>query len=101
MFAITKLHFALTKTTAISTCFSAASLEHQNSGEIDKVAALYWLHFRSGRGILIELGIVQCGYPLRKNDASLRAIAQNSHEILAGEVVGIHKIKIAAKYYRP
>ena len=75
-------------------CISAASPKHE---KIDNVAALYWLHFRSRKGILIDLGIVQCSYPLRKDDASLRAIAHNTHEILARELVSIYKVKLPAR----
>ena len=90
-------HFSLTKITAICLCLSAAPPKTTKFAKIDEVAALYWLHPRNGRGILTNLGIGTCGYPLAKNDASLRAIAQNLLEILAVELVIIYEVKISAK----
>ena len=90
-------HYSLTKITVICMRLSAAPPQTTIFAKIDEVAALYWLHPRNGRGILTNLGIVRCDYPLAKNDASLRAIAQNLREILARELVIIYEVKISAK----
>ena len=37
----------------------------------------------------------KCSYPMEKKDISLRAIAQIPHEILARELIGVHKVKFA------
>ena len=76
---------------------SVASSKLLTLSKFDKVAALYRLHFRSGWGILVNLGMNKCGYPLAKKDTILRAIAHNTHEILARELVSIYEVKIPAK----
>ena len=43
------------------------------------------------------MGIDKCGYSLAKKDASLRAIAHNTHEILARELVSVYEVKILAR----
>ena len=43
---------------------------------IEEVASLYWLDFRSGRSILIDLSVSNCSCSLAKKDANLRPVAQ-------------------------
>ena len=57
---------------------------------------LYWLHFRSGRSILIDLSVSNCSYSLAKKDVNLRPVAHKTHEIFARELVTIYEIKIPA-----
>ena len=52
---------------------------------------------KSGWGILVNLDVNKCGYSLAKKDASLRAIAHSTHEILARELVSIYEVKIPAR----
>ena len=94
---LSKLHLALTMTTTMCLCQSAASPKHQNSAKNNKVAALFWLHSRNGWGILGVLDVGKCGYSVGKKDISLWATAQIPHEILARELIGIYKVKFAAK----
>ena len=77
--------------------FQQPAQNTKNSAKFDEVAALYWFHFRSGRGLSIDLGMGKCSYLLGKKGASLRALAQNAHEILARELVSTYEVKIPAK----
>ena len=77
--------------------FTVASPKVLTLSKFDKVAALYRLHFRSGRGILTDLSVGNCGYSLAKKDANLRPVAQKTHEIFTREVVSIYEVKISAR----
>ena len=67
--------------TAMCLCQSAARPKHKNSANIVKVAVLFWINSRNGKGILSVLGMGKCGYPMEEKDIGLRAIVQN-HDVL-------------------
>ena len=90
---LSKQHLALTMATAMCLCQSAASPKHKKcQGHCTFLSSLpQWV----GNSRCLSMG--KCSYPIRKKDISLRATAQIPHEILTRELIGIYKVKFAAK----